>query len=103
MKHLVLGDTAFSWRQPSIEVASTVPFALPFFCQMDRATLQSKLTRPHGFSAGITKYPAALGWHRVDRVRFQVGVQVGGGQLFFCAQDVVVVGEGSTRPGAVVG
>ena len=55
MKHLVLGDTAFSWRQPSIEVASTVPFALPFFCQMDRATLQSKLTRPHGFSAGITK------------------------------------------------
>ena len=103
MKHLVLGDTAFSWRQPSIEVASTVPFALPFFCQMDRATLQSKLTRPHGFSAGITKYPAALGWHRVDRVRFQVGVQVGGGQLFVWAQDVVVVGEGSTRPGAVVG
>jgi len=79
MKHFVLGETALSWRQPSIDVASTVPFALPFFCQMERATLQSKLTRPQGCAAGISKYPTALGWHKVDMVKFHTGAQVGGG------------------------
>jgi hypothetical protein len=64
-------------RQPVMDVASHVVLDVLPRNHTWLATLQSRLIRPHGCFG--MKYEPLLGWMTVERVRFHVGVHVGGG------------------------